>query len=239
MKKFNFLRLASSVGICIVLLSACNQNPTTKDTTTNRVTINDVKWGPVVFAQDINNDNTNDTMNLIIEVLTNYSVDSMDSRLKSLKISNIEVANTHGEMKIVFPQHLDTNAYNYYYGPIDIQPKPEELKDQGNSFEYKVISGFPQFADEVDVSSGILKFKVVFLNVVKKQYKMNLVNYKEILADAGVEANSLNNTVSFDLIMNFEDGVQASKSFSVDIEGAGFLDEFYMNSNSSYQNEKF
>jgi hypothetical protein len=210
----NLLKNLSIFFLIFIFMTGCVDSPTKdgNDATpkkNDRVVINDIGISSTFFVTE--GDNSDRVVNLTIEPNINYSVLDNSNQVTGIRLDNISVEKHKEATKFIFPQSRPFGSTNYYYGDVNFQPKPSEVKDEGSKFNYKLLDDGTVIGnyDQINRSNGILMFKMVNNNIAK-QTGGNTYGI-ELIKENNINTANLENTLTFDLIFEFADG-KVSKS---------------------------
>jgi len=243
-KKKQKLLIIFAIIISLVILSIAgyfllrNIIPGTGSSSSKTVTNSEEVEGMVSveqsggYASSFSTEEGDKTRNLThIKIWPTINLYHID-KITELTVKNIKVeGNKKGKVVIIKPGHISSNlgSYNYIFGPMDDVIQSADLKDSGKTLTYSVVNGSPAFYDEVSASGTSLPY---FLIIIKDLGSFNYTAIMEstgffysakVLDYAGVTAEDINISMSFDIEMKFEDGTKYVKRFSGTLNGATML----------------
>lgn len=184
------------------------------------------------YASSFSTEEGDETKNLThIKIWPTINLYHID-KITELTVKNIKVeGNKKGKVVIIKPGHISANLgnYNYIFGPMEDVIQSNDMQDSGKTLTYSVVNSVPGYYDEVSASGTSMPY---FLIIIKDLGSFNyraimdstgFYHSAKVLEYAGVTAEDINITMSFDVEMKFEDGTKYIKRFSGSLDGAAMI----------------
>lgn len=185
------------------------------------VTISQSEMSSFVFVtQESENDHR---LNINLTPFLNF--DLQEKELKEFKINNFKGEGEVGEILLITPTDLgiDTASRTFLFTVAETI-KQDDIKSSADSIEYSVASEVKKYNEVSNQGNIIPHFGVIIKNI-------GTVDYKEILERdgtfdglkyleySGVNLNSLDTTIQFDIYMKFTDNSKYTKRLKATISG--------------------
>jgi hypothetical protein len=183
------------------------------------------------YATSFSTEEGDETRNLThIKIWPTVNLNHMD-KITELTVKNIKVeGNKKGEAIVIKPGHVSMNldSYNYIWGPMDDIVQSKDLEDSGRTLKYSVVESAEYYDEVSSRGTSLPYFLIIIKDLGTFNYRaiMDSTNHfysAKVLEYAGVTADDINITISFDIEMKFEDGTKYVKRFSGLLDGATMM----------------
>ncbi|MDY0097090.1 MAG: hypothetical protein RBS01_01950 [Candidatus Dojkabacteria bacterium] len=154
------------------------------------------------------------------------TIDVGENIISELYIENFKGESEAGEVLLIHPTSLssDTVSRTFLFTDASDSMKSDTISSKGDSIKYEVVSEITKFNQVLNSSMVTPYFGFILKDIGSVNYEEiferdNLFEGSKYLEYSGVDVNSLDTTIQFDIRIVFKDGKVYVKRFIGTLEG--------------------